>query len=49
MKKGSALRRNEVVAALADQAFIAHITPGGQTAQMADWLRLWHVPLLSVP
>ena len=29
--QGSALRRNEVVTALADEVFIAHITPGGRT------------------
>ncbi|MGH8584701.1 MAG: hypothetical protein ACREWE_00420 [Gammaproteobacteria bacterium] len=32
--KESALRRNELVAALADEVFIAHITPGGQTRKI---------------
>lgn len=41
--KESALRRNEVVAALADEVFIAHITPGGQTEQMAERLKRWRV------
>ncbi len=44
--QGSALRRNEVVAALADEVFIAHITPGGQTEQMAETLRRWGVRLI---
>jgi hypothetical protein len=47
--RDSALRRNELVAALADQAYIAHITPGGQTAQVADMLERWRVPMLHVP
>ena len=41
--QGSALRRNEVVAALADAVFIAHITPGGRTERMAEMLRRWGV------
>ena len=41
--QGSALRRNEVVAALADEGFIAHTTPGGRTEQMAEMLRRWGV------
>ena len=40
----SALRRNEMVAALADDAYIAHVSPGGQTARIADMLREWKVP-----
>jgi predicted Rossmann fold nucleotide-binding protein DprA/Smf involved in DNA uptake len=43
--KESALRRNEIVAALADEVSIAHITPGGQTERMADMLKHWRVPL----
>lgn len=41
-----AARRNEFVAALADEAFIGYITPGGQTARMADMLKRWEVPVL---
>jgi hypothetical protein len=41
--QGAALRRNEVVAALADEVFIAHITPGGRTERMAEMLRGWGV------
>ena len=44
----SALRRNEMVAALADDAYIAHVSPGGQTARIADMLRKWKVPLSGV-
>lgn len=42
----SALRRNEVVAALADAAYVAHVSPGGQIAQIVDRLNKWHVPLV---
>ena len=45
--KDSALRRNEVVAALADDVFIAHIAPGGQTARMVNMLKRWGVQFLS--
>ena len=45
--KDSAFRRNEIVAALADEAHVAHITPGGQTVQIANMLKQWHVPLIS--
>ncbi len=44
--KESALRRNEVVAALADEVFIAHITPGGRTEDLARMLKRWRVPVL---
>jgi predicted Rossmann fold nucleotide-binding protein DprA/Smf involved in DNA uptake len=45
--KDSAHRRNELVAALADEAYIPHISPGGQTAQIADMLNGWKVPVVS--
>ena len=44
--KASAARRNEVVAALADAVFLAHVAPGGQTAGMAELLKRWGVPVL---
>ncbi len=47
--KESALRRNELVAALADEVFIAHLTPGGQTERMAEMLKRWRVPVVSAP
>ena len=45
--KDSALYRNTVVAALADEAYIAHVSPGGQIAQIVDMLKKWHVPLVA--
>ena len=47
--RDAALRRNEVVAALADQVFIAHIAAGSRTARMADMLTRWGVPFLCPP
>ena len=44
--KDSALRRNEIVAALADQAYIAHVSLGGQTVRIAEMLGRWGVPIL---
>ena len=43
--KESAMRRNELVAALADEAYIAHIAAGGQTARVAEMLAGWKVPV----
>jgi len=43
--KESALRRSEVVAALADEAYIAHVTPGGQTKRIREMLVRWGVPV----
>jgi predicted Rossmann fold nucleotide-binding protein DprA/Smf involved in DNA uptake len=43
--KDSALYRNKVVAALADEAYIPHVSPGGRTAQIIDMLKKWLVPL----
>ena len=40
----SAIRRNEVVAALADDAYIAHVAPGGATSRIAQMLEEWGVP-----
>ena len=47
--RDSALRRNEMVAALADEVFIAHDTPGGETTRMTDLLKQWGVPFLFPP
>jgi predicted Rossmann fold nucleotide-binding protein DprA/Smf involved in DNA uptake len=44
--KESALRRNEVVAALADEAYVAHIEGGGKTDQIVKKLTEWRVPIL---
>ncbi|OGA17298.1 MAG: hypothetical protein A3H32_15130 [Betaproteobacteria bacterium RIFCSPLOWO2_02_FULL_63_19] len=40
----SSIRRNEVVAALADDAYIAHVSPGGMTAKLAQSLASWGIP-----
>lgn len=42
--RDSALRRNELVAALADDTYVAHAAPGGQTARTVELLRKWAVP-----
>ncbi len=42
----SAARRNEFVAALADMAYIPHVSPSGKTAEIAKMLRAWKVPLV---
>ena len=42
-----ARRRNEFVAAMADEAYIAHAAPGGQLEQLAKRLETWNVP--SIP
>ncbi len=45
--KDSAANRNEFVAALADEAYIPHVSQGGQTARIAKMLREWKVPLVA--
>lgn len=45
--KESATLRNELVAALADEAFIAHASPGGETARLLEKLAAWGVPVLG--
>ncbi len=44
--KESALRRNETVAALADEAYVAHVAAGGQTALISKMLAQWGVRLV---
>jgi predicted Rossmann fold nucleotide-binding protein DprA/Smf involved in DNA uptake len=39
----SALYRNEIVAALADAAYLAHVQPGGDTDCIALFLKKWGV------
>ena len=36
-----AVRRNELVAALADEVWFAHITPGGQMQRLANTVAAW--------
>ena len=45
--KDSALRRNELVAALADEAYIPYLSSGGQTARIAEMMMGWKVPLVA--
>lgn len=45
--KNSALCRNELVAALADEAYIPYLSSGGQTARIAAMLKSWKVPLVA--
>src|SRR5205809_2411788 len=42
-----ASQRNEFVAALADEVFIAHAAVGGHLETLARRLRSWDIPLLS--
>ena len=44
MTKELAIRRNEVVAALADELWFAHITPGGLMDKLALRARDWALP-----
>jgi predicted Rossmann fold nucleotide-binding protein DprA/Smf involved in DNA uptake len=41
----SAARRNEFVAALADEAHLPHVSLSGQTARIVEMLTAWKVPL----
>jgi len=43
-----ARRRNEFVAALADEAWFAHITPGGQSERLTLRLADWRVPFSTL-
>ena len=45
--RDSAIHRNLLVAALADEAFIAHVAPGGETERVAEMLRAWGVPVIA--
>ena len=42
--RDSAIRRNEIVAALADEAYIAHVTAGSETERILGLLKAWRVP-----
>jgi predicted Rossmann fold nucleotide-binding protein DprA/Smf involved in DNA uptake len=39
-----AARRNEFVAALADEVYIAHATPGGHVEKLKHRMRTWGIP-----
>jgi predicted Rossmann fold nucleotide-binding protein DprA/Smf involved in DNA uptake len=40
----TARQRNDLVAALADNALVIHATPGGETARIPALLKQWKVP-----
>ena len=42
-----ATRRNELVAALADEVWFAHIAPGGQMERLSRQIATWRIPLVS--
>lgn len=44
-----AARRNELVVALADEVWIAHITPGGATERLVKRLAAWGMPVCLPP
>ena len=46
--KESAAQRNEFVAALADDAFIPHVSPNGETARIVEMLAVWKVSILHL-
>lgn len=43
-----ATRRNEFVAALADEVFIAHATVGGHLEKLSRRVNAWHIPLTAM-
>ena len=50
--KETARRRNQLVAALADEILIIHATPGGQIARIAELADRWRLPgrtLIQIP
>ncbi len=42
-------RRNQLVAALADEAYFAHITPNGSTARLATLVAASGIPIMKGP
>jgi predicted Rossmann fold nucleotide-binding protein DprA/Smf involved in DNA uptake len=43
----TAHRRNELVAALADEIWFAHISPGGWTEKIVERVKMWRIPFHS--
>lgn len=43
-----ASQRNDIVAALADDVWFAHIAPGGETDRLSHRLHKWGVPFLNI-
>jgi hypothetical protein len=44
--RNSALYRNEIVAAMADSVYLAHVQPGGDTDRLALFLKKWGIQSL---
>jgi len=47
--KELATRRNEIVAALADEAWFVYITPGGKSDCLRQKIERWSIPIKSIP
>lgn len=47
--KDLASRRNEIVAALADEAWFVYITPGGKSDYLRQKIERWSIPIKSIP
>jgi predicted Rossmann fold nucleotide-binding protein DprA/Smf involved in DNA uptake len=45
--RDSATKRNEFVAALADEAYFPYVSPGGLTARIAEMIEEWKIPLTT--
>lgn len=45
---GLASRRNEIVAALADEGWFAHVTPGGKNESLCRKLAQWNLPTTTI-
>jgi predicted Rossmann fold nucleotide-binding protein DprA/Smf involved in DNA uptake len=43
----SAQRRNEIVAALADEVLIVHAEPGGSIQRISDLIDVWRIPRIG--
>ncbi len=46
--RAAAVKRNELVVAMADSIFIPHKEPGSQTAHIADLAKSWNIPFVPV-
>lgn len=46
--KGHATRRNEIVAALADEAWFVYITSGGKSDCLRQKIEKWNVPIYTI-
>jgi hypothetical protein len=46
--KDLAVRRNQLVAALADEVVFAHITPGGHLERLSRLVARWGIPVAQI-